>query len=93
MSANIQKSLLVTHKVMSAENSYLNQFSEERRDKLDILFLSSRVLDSASVQAGVLHAEKDGVEASESFMVLGLKVNCVFFVPIKFLKLKTLWQM
>ena len=37
MSANIQKSLLVTHKVMSAENSYLNQFSEERRDKLDIL--------------------------------------------------------
>ena len=78
---------------MSAENSYLNQFSEERRDKLDILFLSSRVLDSASVQAGVLHAEKDGVEASESFMVLGLKVNCVFFVPIKFLKLKTLWQM
>ena len=54
MSANIQKSLLVTHKVMSAENSYLNQFSEERRDKLDIL--SAGALAFASVQAGVLHA-------------------------------------
>ena len=39
---------------MSAKNSYLNPFSEECRDKLDIL--SAGALDFASVQAGILHA-------------------------------------
>ena len=54
VSANVQQSLLVTHNVMSAKNSYLNPFSEERRDKLDILSIGA--LAFASVQAGVLHA-------------------------------------
>ena len=54
MSANVQQSPLVTHNVMSAKNSYLNPFSEEHRDKLDILL--SGALAFAAVQAGVLYA-------------------------------------